>query len=111
MKKICTFLLSACLLTCGCVSASPFSDRDFNQDRMITTNYNQIIILSPFDDSDHITAYSDYGSFQWDVSVSTKVISMKMKDGFLYIFSKSRYVEKTYLTCVDADTGIVLWER
>lgn len=85
---------------------------NFSQDHMITTNYS-IIVHSPFDSTDHITSYSDYGTFQWDVTMNTKVISMKMKDGLLYIFSATRssFNTKTYLTCVDPITGIILWER
>jgi outer membrane protein assembly factor BamB len=103
-------LLSLCLLGFSHVSASIFSDRNFDQDHMILTNYS-ILILSPFEDSDHISAYSDYGNLLWDVSFSTKVISWKIKDGYLYAFSKSRYLEKTYLTCIDPASGLVVWER
>ena len=110
MKSLRSILLSICLLGCGTATAAQFSDRDFNQDRMITTNYS-ILVLSPCEEEDHITAYTDYGTLLWDVTVHPKVMSWKMKDGLLYIFSKSRYLEKTYLTCIDPATGYTLWER
>lgn len=110
MKFIRSTFVGLCLLVCGSISASIFSDRDFEQNHMITTNYS-ILILSPFDERDHITAYSDYGTLLWDVSINPKVISWKMKDGLLYVFSKSRYLEKTYLHCIDPSTGLILWER
>lgn len=111
MKLIRLAIISLSLMGFGAVSANSFTERSFNQDHMITTNYNQVIILSTYNDEDHITSYSDYGNFQWDIRLSTKVISMKIKEGYLYIFSRSRYTDKTYLTCADASTGIVIWER
>jgi outer membrane protein assembly factor BamB len=110
MKFLRSALLSLCLLGCGNATAAIFSDRNFDQDHMIPTNYS-IMILSAFEDEDHITAYSDYGSLLWDVAINTKVISWKLKDGLLYVFSKSRYLEKTYLHCIDPTTGRVIWER
>jgi outer membrane protein assembly factor BamB len=110
MKFLRSMLLSICLLGCGSATAGLFSDRNFDQEHMITTNYS-VIILSAFEDDDHITAYSDYGSLLWDVTVNPKVISWKIKDGLLYVFSKSRFLEKTYLTCIDPATGYILWER
>lgn len=110
MKFLRSALLSICLLGCGSAMAGTFSDRDFDQDHMITTNYS-ILILSAFENDDHITAYTDYGTLLWDVTVHPKVISWKIKDGLLYVFSKSRYLEKTYLTCIDPATGYTLWER
>lgn len=110
MKFLYSALLSLFLLVFGSATAGLFSDRQFDQDHMITTNYS-ILILSAFEDEDHITAYSDYGTLQWDVTVRSKVISWKIKDGLLYVFSKSRYLEKTFLTCIDPATGYVIWER
>ena len=110
MKFLSTALLSLCLLGCVNATASVFSDRDFDQEHMITTNYS-VMILSAFEDEDHISAYSDYGNLFWDVTINSKVISWKMKDGLLYVFSKSRYLEKTYLHCIDPATGKILWER
>jgi outer membrane protein assembly factor BamB len=102
-------LLTLCLLACGSATAL-FSDRNFDQDHMISTNYS-VMILSAFEDEDFISAYSDYGSLLWNVSLNPKVISWKMKDGLLYVFSKSRYLEKTYLHCIDPATGKIIWER
>ncbi|WP_068467649.1 hypothetical protein [Candidatus Protochlamydia phocaeensis] len=102
--------LGMLLLISGMLSAQSFSDREFNQDRMMATSFN-IMILSSFETEDHITAYSDYGTLQWDVAFRPKVISWKLKDNYLFVFSKSRYAEKTYLTCIDPLTGLIAWER
>jgi outer membrane protein assembly factor BamB len=108
MNFLRSILLGACLLGCGSVAASVMTD--FNQEHMITTGYS-VIIHSPYDSYDHITCYSEYGTFLWDVSLNTKVISMQLKDGVLFVFSGSRYLNKTYLSCIDSTTGIVIWER
>lgn len=113
MKFLRTAFLALCMLGCGTAAAS-FSDRHFNQDHMLTLTgypYNSIIVLSAFDDNDHITAYSDYGSLLWDVQFNTKIISWQLKDDNLYVFGKSRYLEKSYLYCVDPVTGRIRWER
>lgn len=114
MNLLRSLILGACLLTCGSASAIAstgyFSDRDFNQDRMITTSYS-VMVLSPFEDIDYVASYTEYGTLLWEVSFNGKVMSWKMKDGLLYVFSKSRYVEKTYLHCINPSTGNILWER
>lgn len=112
MNFIRTLILSISLLTYGSAFAGSayLSDRDFNQDRMITTSYS-VMILSPFEDSDYIASYGDHGTLLWEISFNPKVMSWKMKDGLLYVFSKSRYLEKTYLHCIDPASGKILWER
>ncbi|MFI5344626.1 MAG: hypothetical protein ACHQUC_10465 [Chlamydiales bacterium] len=109
MKLLRTLFVGALLLVGATASAAVVPE--FNQDHMITTNYS-IIVHSPLD-RDHITSYSDYGTFQWDVTMDTKVVSMRMKDGLLYILSQTRssFNSKTYLTCVDPISGLILWER
>ena len=105
-------LLAISLIACGSTSLATayFSDRDFDQERMIITNYS-LILLSPCEDEDHLTAYTDNGTLLWDVSIFPKVMSWKLKNGMLYVFSKSRQFDKTYLTCIDPATGFILWER
>lgn len=110
MNFLRSLFVGAFLLVGASVSAAAVPN--FNQDHMITTNYS-VIVHSAFDNTDHITSYSDYGTFQWDVTMNTKVISMKMKDGLLYVFSgaRSTFANKTYVTCIDPVSGIVIWER
>lgn len=110
MKFLRSLIVGAFLLVGTTVSAAPVPN--FNQDHMITTNYS-VIVHSPFDSTDHITCYSDYGTFQWDVTMNTKVISMKLNDGLLYVFSgtRSALTNKTYVTCVDPVSGLIIWER
>lgn len=110
MNFLRSILLSSCLLSCASATAGLFSDRDFDQEHMLIGNHS-ILILSAYEEDDRLTAYTDYGKLLWEVTVNPKVISWKLKDGLLYVFSKSRYLEKTYLTCIDPVTGSILWER
>ena len=109
MKLLHLALLSICLLTCV-NAAAVYSDRSFDQDHMIL-NRGSVMILSAFDEEDHITCYSDYGRLLWNVSFNPKVISWKIDNHLLYVFSKSRILEKTYLHCIDPTNGKIIWER
>jgi len=110
MKYLRLALLSFCLWGSGNATASIFSDRNFDQDHLIL-NRGSVMVLSAFEDEDHITCYSNYGRLLWDVTFNPKVISWKLDDNLLYIFSKSRFLEKTYLHCIDPLTGKIIWER
>lgn len=110
MKYLRLALFSLCLLGCGQATGAVFSDRYFEQNHMIT-NRGSVMVLSAFEDEDHLTCYSSYGSLLWNVTVNPKVISWKLEDNLLYVFSKSRVLEKTYLHCIDPMTGKILWER
>jgi outer membrane protein assembly factor BamB len=109
MNILRSLLLGACLLTVGSASAGVLSDREFSQDQMLMTNHN-VMILSAFDDEDHISAYNTGGQLLWDIRITPKVTSWKLKDGLLFIFAKDRYLEKTYLTCVNPVTGAIIWQ-
>jgi hypothetical protein len=76
----------------------------------MTTNQN-IMVVTSLEDEDHITAYSDNGIRLWDQTFYPKIISWKLKDGYLYVFSKSRLLSTTYLTCMNPMTGIIIWEK
>lgn len=110
MSSLRKIILALVLLTSGAASAGTFSDYQFNQEKMILTTYCSMI-LSSFENTDHISAYNDNGVRLWEVTFLTKVLSWKLKDGRLYTFSKSRFQETTYLTCIDPVTGLILWER
>lgn len=92
-------------------TANQFSDRNFEQNRMLTANNNLILLLSPGSDLDYLTAYTTYGTYRWQISLYTKVMSWGILNGSLYVFSKSRYTDSTTLLCVNPDTGEILWER
>lgn len=103
-------ILSIFLLSAGAASASYDMNRQFNQDYMITTPYN-VIVVSSFNDADFLTAFNEYGSLAWKVKIPRNVLSMKLKDGYLYVFSQHHYKESTTLSCIDPINGSILWER
>lgn len=90
--------------------AQNFRDYDFEQERMLLSE-NGIYILSSFENSDGISAYSYFGSRLWETTFHAKVTSWKLAGDYIFVFSKHRSGYKTYLTCLDRYTGAVLWER
>lgn len=107
MKTVRYFLLSLFLVGTSVAFAANDS---INQERLMVTSHN-LMIVSSFTNEDHVTAYNDYGTLLWDVTFRTQVVSWKLKDGDLYVFTKSRYKDSTYLTCIDPVTGTIIWER
>lgn len=99
-----------CLLFSFCLNAFSLSDREFDQGKMLTSPYG-ILVLSACEATDVITAYDTQGKLLWNMLLSSKIISWQMKEGRLYVFSKDRYYEDTYLMCVHPATGSVQWER
>lgn len=111
MKFLRTALLSVCLLGCTNVMAS-FSDQSFEQNQMIITDdSNKILILSAFENEDIVTSYSYFGNQEWQFTLESKVISWNVKRNRLYIFSKSRDLEVTYLHSLNLENGTVDWVR
>ena len=108
IRNIC---FSAFLLTASAASASPYKDLTFNQDLMITTSYN-VITISSINHNDHITAYDIItGSQQWTIPFYAKIISCKLKDGYLYVFAKERNGMATYVFCINPQSGFVFWDN
>jgi hypothetical protein len=104
-------IVSITLLSSGVASAAFNPTRELNQDSMLFTPYDTILLLSSFDKTDHITAYSDYGTLLWDVTMYRTVLSWKLKGNHLYVFSRHHSKQSTTISCIDTITGAVLWER
>ncbi len=111
MSKV-LFSIFAILIGIGMTNRSDasFSDRNFEMDRMLST-YDTLLLLSPCEDKDFLSAYSYGGTHFWTISLYTKVISWTVKDNYLYVFSKSRYSDNTYLSCYNINTGYKVWEH
>lgn len=106
MKK---FFLVLFFSTASIVSAKQFSDYTFEKERMRLAS-DGIYVISSFEDSDRVTAYSYNGDFLWDTSFSAKIISWKIAGNSIFIFSKHRSGYKTYLTCLDRYSGQAIWK-
>lgn len=111
MKAIRNMLLG--LLFCCAVgtevSATPV-DYDFQQERMLLSS-NAVFVISTFDSEDHVTAYTYYGTRIWNAPFHAKILSWQLAGDFVFVFSKDRNGHKTYLTCIDRDSGALVWQR
>lgn len=108
MKKI--FFLLLANLACFSVNGSEFKDYQFEQERMLMAD-DGIYLISSFEDSDHVTAYSYYGDVLWDTPFFAKITSWRVAGNRIIVFSKHRNGYKTYLTCLDRYTGKMIWQK
>jgi hypothetical protein len=108
MKQVLFSILT--LMTCNFSYGKDFSDYSFSQERMLTTN-EAIFIVSSFEESDLVTAYSHYGDFLWETPFFAKILSWNVVDEKVFVFSKHRNGTKTYLTCLNRYTGKKIWQK
>lgn len=109
MKSI-RYLLASLFLTAGALHAETFKDYAFEQEKMLLTS-DSIYIVSSFENSDVITAYSYFGERIWDVTFHAKIISWEVTADNIFVLSKHRTGYKTYLTCLNRYSGGMVWER
>lgn len=102
---LCSFALSA-----QTAVSVPVDDYDFQQDRMQLTP-ESVMVLSTFDNQDHVTTYSYSGTRLWNVPFHAKILSWKFAGDYVFIFSKDRNGSKTYITCLNRHTGTLMWEK
>lgn len=89
---------------------TPFYDYDFNQEKMTIQN-DKIYLISTFENRDHLTCYDFHGRRLWNMPFNAKITSWRALDDIIFVFSKARNDESTYITCIDAWTGALLWQR
>ncbi len=104
------FLLLSFLVLGSFAHANLHNDFAFEQERMLLAE-DGIYIISSFDDTDKVTAYSYHGNLLWDTSFHAKITSWQVMGNSIIVFSKHRYNTKTYLTCLDRYSGAVVWQR
>lgn len=85
-------------------------DYDFTQERMLLAQ-DGIYLISTFENSDAITAYTYYGDLLWEKSFFAKIISWQVAGRNIFVFSKHRSGYKTYITCIDRFTGALIWQK
>lgn len=98
------------IFCCSFATAADFRDYDFEQERMLMAE-DGIYLISSFEDSDHVTAYSYYGDLLWDTEFFAKITSWQVAGSRIIVFSKHRNGYKTYLTCLDRYSGKKIWQR
>lgn len=104
------FLTSAVLFCSSLSAAAVANDYSFEQERMVIDR-NDIFVVSSFDSKDYITVYDFFGRQLWNISFHAKILSWKVDNDLLVVFSKDRAGTSTYLTCIDRYTGKLLWQR
>ena len=107
MKKFCLMMLG--IFCCSMANAADLRDYDFQQERMLLAE-DGIYLISSFEDSDQITAYSYFGELLWDTSFFAKITSWQVAGNSIFVFSKHRSGTKTYITCLNRHTGKILWQ-
>ena len=112
MKMKFMALILSCLLLTGAsaVHAGDFKDYDFQQDKMLLAS-DAIFMISSFESSDFVSAYSYYGDVLWNKKFHAKIVSWQIANDTVFVFSKARSGYKTYITCLDRRSGNVIWER
>ncbi|MBA3602921.1 MAG: hypothetical protein H0W50_04620 [Parachlamydiaceae bacterium] len=115
--KFCRFILLGLMLSCAIetqVSAAPTApapkDYNFQQERMLLSS-NAVFVISSFDTQDHITAYTYYGVRLWNAPFHAKILSWQQAGDYIFVFSKDRKGNSTYLTCMDKCSGELVWQR
>lgn len=112
MRKLHSMLLSFALsfAIVTQTQAVTIDDYDFQQERMQLTN-DSVIVLSTFDNQDHVTAYTHYGVRLWNAPFHAKILSWRIAGDLAFVFSKDRKGTKTYITCLNRYTGELIWQK
>lgn len=98
------------LLSFGAIQAADELPIDSsNEDFVIDLDH--IYTVSVFEEITYFTAYSLSGDPLWEAPFSSEILSWKVKEGQLFVFSMARNKAAYFLTCVDANAGTLMWER
>lgn len=102
-------LFSTTLMT-QASAATIDDDYNFQQERMQLTP-DSVMAISSFDNTDHVTAYTYAGVRLWNAPFHAKILSWQIAGDYVFIFSKDRSGTKTYITCLNRHTGILMWQK
>jgi hypothetical protein len=72
---------------------------------------DSIYVISAFDEINYFTTYHSSGDVIWEVPFNSKIITWKIKEDLLFIFSQARDGLAYYLTCLHANEGSLMWEK
>lgn len=86
------------------------ADSNFEQEKMIV-DHGEVYLVSPSEAKDAITVYNFKGQKLWEVKFKDKILSIDLQPEVIFVFTKGRDKEKTYLTCLNRVNGRTLWER
>jgi outer membrane protein assembly factor BamB len=98
------------LITTSAINAENSTASDWHEDPLIV-EADLLYVVSSFEDLDYFSAFTHAGEFSWEAPFSTEILSWKFLDDHLFLFSHARDGSVYYLTCLDAKTGKLLWEK
>lgn len=102
--------LLVCLIALFATPVFAADDYSFQQEKM-KVDRDGIFIISSFDNSDVVAAYSFSGFRIWEAPFHAKIISWEVVDDQIIIFSKDRQGSRTYLDALNKYTGKLTWEK
>ncbi len=82
----------------------------FHSDQL-TVNNDDLYVISSFEEIDYLTVYTHAGDPVWEVPFNAKILSWQERDELLFVFSKARNGRTYFVSCLDAKTGNLLWEK
>lgn len=97
-------------LFCISVCFGAFSEDVFSEN-LLKVEQNCVRLVSSFDKVDYLTTTDRAGGIIWEIPFSSKIISWELSDDLIFVFSESRKSPTYYLSCLDALTGEVKWEK
>lgn len=77
----------------------------------LVLHYDNILIVSSFEQITYLTSFTLAGDPVWEAPFHSEILTWKINNGLLFVFSKSRTGSRYFLTCLDAAEGKLLWER
>jgi hypothetical protein len=72
---------------------------------------DRIHLFSAFEQVTYLTTYSYAGEALWEMPFNSQVLSWKIKENQLLVFSKARSGFIYFLSCIDERDGALVWER
>ncbi len=82
----------------------------FHSEKMVLKG-GRVYVVSSFEDTDYFCMYSQNGDFLGEVPFSTKIVSWKLEDDLLVIFTKDRDGKAYYLAAFEMKEGKVVWNK
>lgn len=110
MKWIQSAALTLFLSFASLATAQTLNDYSFQQERMFCGE-DGIYIISNFEESDAVTAYSYSGTKLWNRSFYAMITSWQVVGNYIIVFSKHRGGYQTYLTCLNRFSGEIVWQK
>ncbi|MBS0603545.1 MAG: hypothetical protein JSS60_00745 [Verrucomicrobia bacterium] len=86
-------------------------DGDGFSSEMLSVGNEHVHIVSAFDNVTYFTTYNYAGDPVWEIPFNSVIISWKAKGDQLFVFSCARSGLAYFLTCIEAGSGKLLWER